>query len=194
MKTFMEYIKHLKRIKFENGSKKMKTNISILSILLLFTTIHIAGAESIADQVNSFNHVSITVKDLNRSIDFYKNVIGCKELPGGGLRKGKELSEGVGIKGAELDNYKLQFPNSNTLLELIKFRNVKQKLGNNNLIDITGITHFCLMVKDVDVTYKILKANHVKCISPPVTVKQTGAKFFYAYDPDGNIIEIVQGK
>ncbi|HBM15908.1 MAG TPA: hypothetical protein DD381_06150 [Lentisphaeria bacterium] len=166
---------------------------SLLSFLLLaMLSTHLIALENLTEEIDSFNHISITTNDLPNLLEFYRNIIGCKLLPNGGERSGDAISKGIGLENAKLLNYKLQFPNSDVILELIQMENPQSADGNKAKINSTGYTHFCLMVKDLDKTYQILKANKVKTISPPVEVKQTKAKFFYAYDPDGNIIEIVQ--
>ena len=171
----------------------MKKRIIIIVCFLCSLVMNIE-AENISGQIDSFNHVSITTKDISKMLDFYQNVIGCKLLPNSGKRSGEGISEGIGLKDTKLLNYKLQFPNSDIILEIIQMETPSSSIGNKEKINSTGYTHFCLMVKDLDATYKILKDNEVKTISPPVTVSQTKAKFLYAYDPDKNIIEIVQIK
>ena len=147
---------------------------------------------NISTQIKTFNHISITTKNIQPLLEFYQNKIGCELLLNGGERSGKGISDGIGLKDVKMLNYKLRFPNSDVILELIEMENPKSTEGNKEKINSTGYTHFCLMVNDIDKTYSILKDNNVKTISPTVEVAQTKAKFFYAYDTDGNIIEIVQ--
>lgn len=139
-----------------------------------------------------FHHVNITVSDVDRSIAFYRDLMGCELLPGGGIREGVEISEGVGVPNVRLKNYKLRMPNSKVILELIEYVSVKGKPTGPHSIADFHIGHICLTVADLDAVHGKLVAKGVRFLSKPVVVKQTGAKFNYAYDPDGNLIELVQ--
>ncbi|MHC5056266.1 MAG: VOC family protein [Planctomycetota bacterium] len=148
--------------------------------------------KGIGGTIKGFHHISLSVKDVDKSIAFYRNLFGCELLPGGGMRSGKEVSEGVGVPNAELKNFKLRAPNSDVIIELIEYVSVKGKpLAPHHISDF-HIAHTCFIVDDLDRTYELLKAKEVRFLSPPVVVAQTGAKFNYAYDPDGNMIELVQ--
>ena len=145
-----------------------------------------------AGPITGVHHVNVTVKDMDRSLAFYRDTIGCELLPGGGIREGEEISEGVGIPNVRLKNYKLRMPNSETILELIEYVSVKGKPAGPRSIADFHIGHLCFTVDDLDAVYRQLVEKKVRFLSKPVVVKQTGAKFNYAYDPDGNLIEFVQ--
>jgi len=142
--------------------------------------------------ITGFHHVNITVSDIDRAIAFYRDLLGCELLPGGGVRDGEEISAGVGIPNVSMKNEKLRVPHSDVLIELIEYVSVKgAPLPPHSIADF-HIGHICLTVADLDDAYRRLSEKGVKFVSGPVVVKQTGAKFNYAYDPDGNVIEFVQ--
>ena len=151
-----------------------------------------AAGKGIGGTIKGFHHISLSVENVDKSIAFYRDYFGCELLPGGGMRSGKEVSEGVGVPNAELKNFKLRAPNSDVIIELIEYVSVKGKpLAPHHISDF-HIAHTCFIVDDLDKTHELLGAKDVKFLSPPVVVAQTGAKFNYAYDPDGNMIELVQ--
>lgn len=142
--------------------------------------------------ISGFHHVNITVEDVDRSVAFYRDMLECDLLPGGGIREGAEISEGVGVPNVRLKNYKLRMPGSDAILELIEYVSVEGKPTQPHGIADFHIGHICFIVKDLDAVYAELVGKGVKFLSKPVVVKQTGAKFNYAYDPDGNLVELVQ--
>jgi catechol 2,3-dioxygenase-like lactoylglutathione lyase family enzyme len=138
-----------------------------------------------------FHHVSMSVKDVDTSIAFYRDGLGCTLLPNGGERFGKEVSEGLGIPNVRIKNYKLRAPNSSVIIELIEYVSHPGRPMQRTVND-HQIAHICFTVKDLDAVYASMVDEGVKFLSKPVVVAQTGAKFNIAYDPDGNMIELVQ--
>jgi catechol 2,3-dioxygenase-like lactoylglutathione lyase family enzyme len=145
-----------------------------------------------SELITGFHHVNITVENIERSMKFYTELMECELLPGGGMREGEEISEGVGIRNARMKNYRLRLPNSDAVLELIEYTSEKGKPLEPHSVADFHIGHICFTVDDLDHVYQELQSRGVQFLSRPVVVKQTGAKFNYAYDPDGNILELVQ--
>jgi catechol 2,3-dioxygenase-like lactoylglutathione lyase family enzyme len=142
--------------------------------------------------ITGFHHVNVTVGDMDRSIAFYRDLIGCELLPGGGIREGREISEGVGIPNVRLKNYKLRAPGSDVIVELIEYVSTKGRSLRPHSVADFHIGHMCFTVDELDAVYRALTEKGVEFVSHPVVVEQTGAKFNYAYDPDGNLIEFVE--
>ena len=121
------------------------------------------------------DHVVITVSDINKSIDFYTNVLGM------------ELNDFV----SSLDNIKRKS---------LKFGNQKINLHENlkpfkpHAINPTpGSMDICfLSMKSLDQWMRIFKNSEIQIEEGPVT--KTGAngplKSIYIRDPDNNLIEI----
>jgi catechol 2,3-dioxygenase-like lactoylglutathione lyase family enzyme len=102
-------------------------------------------------ELKAVHHVGLVVRDLDRSIWFYHDVLGLQfanePTP---WFDGPELEKGVGVPGATLRQVSL-WVGENSTMELIEYGNRPASstapVPNNFL----GAAHVCFMVDDVDV-------------------------------------------
>ena len=52
----------------------------VLILLFTFSFTIMTNAQDTVNYRFTFNHLALSVKDLNRSVDFYKNVLHLKEI------------------------------------------------------------------------------------------------------------------
>ena len=104
-------------------------------------------------EIISFNHVSIPVSDITKSIEFYTSVLGMKLLDNS--TRDQEFSiKATGIKGISLKIAYLQ--KANMRLELIEYSHKSKVIFDNQNNDIFG--HICFFVTGLNDFYKnILK-------------------------------------
>ncbi len=137
------------------------------------------------------NHITIVVKDVEKSKQFYKEILGFKP----GFEKeisGEQYSKVTGYNGLRLKFAVLKIPDSDVIIELAQFINPAIEINND-------FRHIAFEVEDVDEMYKKLKELDVEIVSEPVLISGQskgldGKKFFYFKDLDGNLIEIFSGK
>ncbi|MFH1641802.1 MAG: VOC family protein [Nanoarchaeota archaeon] len=133
------------------------------------------------------NHITLVVKDIEKSKLFYKENLGF--IPGFESEiSGMQYSKVTGHANLRLKFTVLKIPGSDIIVELAEFLNPKQDINHD-------FRHIAFMVDDVHSIYKKLKANQVQTVSEPVTISGQGAgldgkTFFYLKDLDGNLIEI----
>ena len=133
------------------------------------------------------NHITLVVRDIEKSKQFYEETLGL--IPGFGKEiSGEQYSKVTGYSGLKLKFCVLKIPNSDVIIELAEFVNPIQQ-GNNDF------RHIAFEVEDVDDMYSKLKKLNVSLISAPVEISGQGKgldgkKFFYFKDPDGNLIEL----
>ncbi len=140
-----------------------------------------------------FGHVGFQVSDLDRSVAYYRDVIGL-ELVDRLIRDEPYLAQVTGYPDISLEIALLVEPNSRVMLELIQY---PSELGS--AIDPAtanpGTGHVCFVVDDVDAIYqRALAAGH-SAVNPPVTPTKgmwTGGRSIYMLDPDGIRVELVQ--
>jgi catechol 2,3-dioxygenase-like lactoylglutathione lyase family enzyme len=140
-------------------------------------------------------HTSWTVSDLERSIAFYRDLMGF-ELLRRRVRTGTFIETVVGFPGAELHIAALRIPQaseppSQHHLELIQYvspKGSKLELNTNNV----GAAHLALEVKSIHDDYRRLSAAGVRFVSPPVEIPGGGGYACYMRDPDGFTIELVE--
>lgn len=122
------------------------------------------------------SHVGLTVKNLERSLTFYRDVVGMD--PGAILEGGNRMKMVHVIAGS----FVLQ------LLEYVSGGGEVLKLRQENV----GTTHFSFYVPDVDAKYAEIKARGDVKISNPVSNIGPSLRGFYVEDPDGLPVEFVQ--
>ena len=143
-----------------------------LIVLLLFILL----SNSVIGQKNteysfSFDHMALSVKDLDSSVDFYKNVLGLKEIT--------NRTKIEGIRWLTLSD--------GTELHLISI--IKENFTLNKAIHLGLSTpNFDLFIKRLE----ILKIDYSDWLGKPQTVnlRTDGIKQIYFQDLDGYWIEV----
>jgi glyoxylase I family protein len=140
----------------------------------------------------SVRHAGLVVKDLERSLAFYRDIIGLK-LRGRMTESGEYIEKVVGIPGAVLEWAKLECPEG-SLVELIEY-----KKGMSSALepgrasaDVRGFSHVAFTVRDIEDMYRTLKGRGFHCNNPPEPSPDGLVKVMYCHDPDGIIVELVE--
>lgn len=140
--------------------------------------------------IERFNHVGISVADLNRSVAFYRDLLGMEVIVAP-----KPFAEGpyekiMALKGASGRVALVQ--GANLRLELFEFATPTPRPGDpNRPVCDQGITHFGIEVKDIENQYQRLKAAGVAFHCAPFNFRNI-AIATYARDPDGNVFEMLE--
>lgn len=124
----------------------------------------------------SLDHVAITVRDMDRAVAFYRDVLGFEVL--GQL----VLNDGT---------FKLVYLQAGAgRIELFAFaeegRAVDPSLRNEDL----GFKHVAFQIDDVDAVAARLQEHGVAFTVAP-TDAPGGVRLAFFHDPDGNLLEIV---
>ena len=141
--------------------------------------------------ITGVNHTSFTVSDVERSVSFYRGLLGM-ELISLAERDPAFAEKVTGIPGARLKVGYLQAPGHR--LELIQYFNPpgeKLDTRTNNV----GSAHLAFDVDDLPRVYADLKAKGVQFKSPPMEVPagpNKGTLTVYLTDPDGITLEFLQ--
>jgi lactoylglutathione lyase len=128
-----------------------------------------------AVKIMKLSQIRLMVKDFNKSVAFYKNVM---EFP------------------VVMIEEKMQYASFNTgeiKLELLSRASMAEVLGEKELpIDAVSQSKFLLdvAVDDVDKIYNRLKEKGAESVTEPYDRKEWNARVAHFRDPDGNIIEI----
>ena len=140
--------------------------------------------------IKGMNHVGISVSNLERSIEFYKEMLGM-ELAGPIFPFSGPLFEQV--MALEKPQGRIGFLSNGSLqIELFEFSHphAAPKDANYSVAD-RGISHFCVEVTDLAATYERLLAAGVR-FHCPVLQFPSGIKATYGRDPDGNVFELLE--
>ncbi len=136
------------------------------------------------------NHVGISVANIERTIDFYREMFGmeqdCDVFPFGG----PDFSAVMGLEDAQ--GRMCMITGGDVSLELFEFTKPtpQQKRADYPVAD-HGYSHFGFSVENIDEVHDRLRAAGVP-IHCPVTTFPGGMKAIYARDPDGNVFELLE--
>jgi len=130
-------------------------------------------------EIKQLHHVSIAVKDVERSKQFYCGVLGMKDVP----------------RPAHYDFGGAWFRASTYEVHLIQEQDAVQAPGDPPINptarrDLTFARHFCFRVADMEAAIKTLKENDIPIAAGP-RPRGDGAAQLYIYDPDGHMVELV---
>lgn len=144
--------------------------------------------------VKGFFHAGVTVKNLERSLDFYCNVLGLEFV------SQKEVTADYVFRVVSVDAEMikvalLKVPGSDAYIELLEYVGVERHPGTVRPCDY-GTGHFCLYVDDLESFYRELSAKGMQFRSKEPIVAtdgiNKGGKIVYGLDPDGYIIELME--
>lgn len=139
------------------------------------------------------HHFGITVRSLERSTAFYRDLLGLEEIFSWNPH-GEYIGTLIGHPEVDLHATILRLPNSDVALELLEYGNVDGTpidSDNGN----PGTAHLAFFVDALDDIYDRLRAAGVESVSEPVTPTMgpnEGGRVVYLIDPDGIRIELIQ--
>jgi catechol 2,3-dioxygenase-like lactoylglutathione lyase family enzyme len=143
--------------------------------------------------IHRIHHTSFTVSNMERSIAFYRDILGMKvtwDSAAAGVRfKGPVADNVTGCPGTEQRLVFLAVGESR--IELVEYMPKGRPQVDNKASD-TGSTHACFMTDDINELHRKLVANHVRLHCVPQELDF--AKVMYFRDPDGIILEAAQGQ
>ncbi len=142
---------------------------------------------------SGIHHSSFTVSDMNRSIAFYRDVLGMEltwDSQAAGVEfKGPVADAVTGCPGTEQRIAFLSLGESR--IELVEYTPTGKPQMDNKPSD-TGSAHICFETDNMEEVYRKLVANNVRLHCTP---QDNGpAVVIYFRDPDGCVLEATQRK
>jgi catechol 2,3-dioxygenase-like lactoylglutathione lyase family enzyme len=141
------------------------------------------------------HHTGIIVKNLDRSIYFYHDVLGLSiQSEPSPWFSGPELAQGVGVPGGSLRQCNLRVSEGH-ILELLEYGNRPVDNTEVQPQNRLGAMHIALRVDDIVATVAELEAKGIEFLSAPNVVDEgvlAGWRWVYFHDPDGITIELVE--
>lgn len=141
--------------------------------------------------IRSYQHVSITVSDLERSVAFYRDKLGFSLMGATSEASDQATAHALGYENVHLRLAILT--QGNCTLELIQYLSPAGNPRAPRTCDV-GSMHMALEVDDIHSLYRKLSAEGVEFLSPPNRNPADIAWAWWCYmrDPDGVPIELVQ--
>ncbi|MHB1165841.1 MAG: VOC family protein [Candidatus Nanopelagicales bacterium] len=146
-------------------------------------------------ELQAVHHVGLVVKDLDRSIYFYHDILGlplANEVTP--WFSGPELEKGVGVPGATLRQTSLWVGEHSTM-ELIEYGNRPADNTTHIPNNYLGAAHVCFKVEDIHAKKAELEGKGVVFYSDVNVVDEgplAGWRWCYFSDPDGLALELVE--
>lgn len=145
-----------------------------------------------AVRLSSVGHTGITVSDLDRSIRFYREVLGLPVSEP--VRCAGEMFEKItGVAGAEIDVSFVRAPGH--VVELLCYRK-PQNLARSTLRACDpGFWHLALKVAEIDRVVAAVERSGFKPLSAVQGVSEgplKGLRVVYVRDPDGVVLELIE--
>jgi len=146
-------------------------------------------------RLGQVHHLGLTVADIERSIDFYRDVLGMTLV----RRRPQVDNDYVGLQtgypGVVLNvaSFKVAHDSPQSL-EVVQYMNhvgPPVETATNR----AGNSHLCITVDDLRACYAELKAKGVEFKTEPVTITagpNAGGLVVYFYDPDRYMLELFQ--
>ncbi|MCE2391313.1 MAG: VOC family protein [Proteobacteria bacterium] len=139
--------------------------------------------------IRGVHHTAISTVDLERSLVFYRDLLGFEMIMEAGWPVGTRVADRIAaLPGSSARSAVLRVGSS--IVELYQWtspeprpRDPEQRVCDH------GITHICLDVTDIDAEYERLKSAGVEFHCEPQKVAK-GVRCTYARDPDGNVVEL----
>ena len=152
----------------------------------------------------TLDHVAVMVSDLEKSLRFYRDLLGFEVLSPE-EHKGGPIDEMVQISGVHMREYRLVPPGGVNgyqrpegaspgqitldLIEWITPESPQQRFPIHHVPS----AHLCFGVENLQSIYDRLSKEGVEFVSPPVTFKGEGEwHVLFFYDPDGNLLQLLQ--
>ena len=165
-----------------------------------FLTMMLTGFSSFSvqppdDFAKSAFSVGVVVEDLNKSIDFYINVIGMVKT--GEFSVDAEKAKELGLSnGDRFDVKVLKLENSENAPEwkLMSFGKKSAHPKQHFVPDDTGIQYITIFVKSMKPILERIQKYKVKTLGKSPTMLDADRQFVAIQDPDGNFIELIGPK
>jgi catechol 2,3-dioxygenase-like lactoylglutathione lyase family enzyme len=145
-------------------------------------------------QVGPVYHTGFTVSDIERSVAFYRDVLGMR-LVGRQTGSAPYLAQVTGFPGVRLEIALLQPAAGGSMLELLQYVS-HPATATDRATNRPGNGHLCFKVEDLEVVCAELRRRGVTLVSQSTEItagSHAGGKAVYLRDPDGFTVELYQG-
>jgi catechol 2,3-dioxygenase-like lactoylglutathione lyase family enzyme len=139
-------------------------------------------------------HSGITVSNLERSVSFYRDVLGLKLIKIEPPRDSR--SEMLGVENAVVHIAVLEMGDSKESIELIEFKSPEPPNQYGTPVNSIGQVHLAFRIEDIEASIADLKKKGVEFVSENyeeiVDGPLKGWKWIYFKDPDGVNLELIE--
>lgn len=139
--------------------------------------------------IQGLHHTGLVVRDLSKSIAFYRDVVGLiviREFE----RTGEAISQLLGYENVHLSAALLDLGEGHAL-ELIQYIHPSPDERPSEERNVLGASHLAFQVVDIHASFRKLADGGARVLNQPVEIAP-GRIACYLQDPDGNWLELLQ--
>lgn len=167
---------------------KKITLILFTAMAILFTTKSMAQSEFSSKLIG----VGLVSSDIEKTLDFYLNVIGMKKV--GEFDVDEEFSRSSGLTGGvpfHVDILKLEDSPEANQWKVMSFGKEAGHPRPKYIQDDTGMQYITIMVKSLEPFLERIKKHKVKLLGDTPVPLGPDQHFVLVQDPDGTIVELI---
>ena len=140
--------------------------------------------------MDRLTHIGLCVADLSRSLDFYRDALGFREV--GRYAVGDAATEKIlEVANARVELVYLE--RDGVRIELLYYRSPGHVgSGERRAMNALGLTHLSFAVEDLDRTARSVEASGGCVLEETRAVFKSGNRGLFALDPDGTRIELIE--
>lgn len=140
--------------------------------------------------MDRLTHIGLCVADLSRSLDFYRDALGFREV--GRYAVGDAATEKIlEVANARVELVYLE--RDGVRIELLYYRSPGHVgSGERRAMNALGLTHLSFAVEDLDRTARSVEAAGGCVLEETRAVFKSGNRGLFALDPDGTRIELIE--
>ncbi len=163
--------------------QRMNPKLRMIAIVLWLAVIPAAAQKA---AINAVGAISMTVADMDRSVNFYSQVLSFATVA--------DSSSQAGNVSARVVRMRL----GDEAIELVQFSSVGRAIPADSRSNDHWFQHIAIIVSDMDRAYQRVQKNRVQELSagpqrlPDWNRNAAGIRAFYFADPDGHPLEILQ--
>ncbi|MEE9288292.1 MAG: VOC family protein [Bacteroidota bacterium] len=187
-----------KMLKIKDLSRMSRPMLPVLCVLCAFVSFA-QEARPLSTQrgteVLAVDAIGMTVEDLDRSVEFYSNVLSFEKVSDIEVW-GEEYEHLQGVFGLRMRVVRMKL--GNEFVELTEYLTPKGRpYPHDTRSNDHWFQHIAIVVSDMDKAYQHLRRNKVQHAStepqriPDWNEGAAGIRAFYFRDPDGHFLEII---
>ena len=139
--------------------------------------------------VVGYRHTGIIVKDMKKSLHFYRDILELTVFQDY-YDDSPFINKITALTNANVHMVKLKAKDG-TVTELLEYLNHPTELIEQQIINV-GACHICYRVNNADEAYRRLLSKNIPLISEPELSSEKIGRAFFALDPNGIRIEFVE--
>jgi lactoylglutathione lyase len=163
---------------------------AVLAAVMLIPSFPEAATDEVVG-VGNFSHI---VRDMDRALAFYRDVLGLEVTTSQPFSPNPAIMKLGNTPGAQSRFIALRVPGSDMGVELIEYKDIDRRIQTPRFFD-PGAANIALRVRDLaPILERLQKFGAAKVITEggkPATIN--GGQYLFVQDPDGFVVELAQG-